>query len=91
MPPRKINEQLTPVIEEIALHALAREPGQRYRSAAEMKGELDDYESVELTGRDKRLQSPQIWRTRWRLGPLVAGFVILQIFIALIFYLIFRK
>ena len=89
--PRKLNESLTPVIEEITLHALAREPGQRYRSAAEMRGELDDYESVELTGRDKRLQSPQIWRTRWRLGPLIAGFVILQIFIALIFYLIFRK
>ena len=89
--PRKLNAHLTPVIEEIALHALAREPGQRFRSAAEMKAELDDYERVELTDRDKRLQSPQIWRTRWRLGPLIAGFVILQIFVALIFYLIFRK
>ena len=87
--PRKLNEHLTPVIEEIALHALAREPGHRYRSAAEMKRELDDYESVELTGRDKKLQSPQIWRTRWRLGPLITGFVILQIFIALIFILSF--
>ena len=89
--PRKLNEHLTPVIEEIILHALAREPGERYRSAAEMKAELDDYERVELTGRDQRLQAPQIWRTRWRLGPLIAGFVILQIFVALIFYLIFRK
>ena len=79
------------MIEEITLHALAREPGERYRSAAEMKAELDDYERVELTGRDKRLQAPQIWRTRWRLGPLIAGFVILQIFIALIFYLIFHR
>ena len=89
--PRKLNAHLTPVIEEIILHALAREPDQRYRSAAGMKAELDDYERVELTGRDERLQAPQIWRTRWRLGPLIAGFVILQIFVALIFYLIFRK
>ncbi len=88
--PRKLNAQLTPVIEEITLHALAREPGQRYRSASDMKSDLDDYERVELTGRDKRLQAPQIWRTRWRLGPLIAGFVVLQIFVALIFYLIFR-
>jgi len=89
--PRKLNEHLSPVLEEIILHALAREPGQRYRSAAEMKVELDDYERVELTHRDERLQAPQIWRTRWRLGPLIAGFIVLQIFIALIFYLIFRR
>jgi serine/threonine-protein kinase len=89
--PRKLNAQLTPVIEEITLHALSREPGQRYQSAAEMKAELDDYERVVLTDRDKRLQAPQIWRTRWRLGPLIAGFVILQIFVALIFFLIFHK
>ncbi len=89
--PRKLNALLTPVIEEITLHALAREPGERFRSAAEMKGELDDYERVELTSRDKRLQAPQLWRTRWRLGPLIGGFVVLQIFVALIFYIIFHK
>jgi serine/threonine protein phosphatase PrpC len=89
--PRKLNQHLTPVIEEIILHALARDPGQRYRSAAAMKADLDDYERVELTERHKRLESPQIWRTRWRLGPLIAGFLILQIFVALIFYVIFRR
>jgi serine/threonine-protein kinase len=89
--PRKLNAQLTPVIEEITLHALSREPSQRYHSAAEMKAELDDYERVVLTDRDKRLQAPQIWRTRWRLGPLIAGFIVLQIFVALIFFLIFHK
>ena len=89
--PRKLNEHLTPVIEEITLHALEREPGNRYRSAADMKADLDNYDQVELTERFKRLQPPQLWRTRWRLGPLIAGFVVLQIFVALIFYLIFRK
>ncbi len=89
--PRKLNEHLTSVIEEITLHALSRDPAHRYRSVAEMKMELDDYECVQLTRRDTRLQSPQIWRTRWRLGPLITGFVILQMFVALIFYLIFRK
>ena len=89
--PRKLNGHLTPVLEEIILHALARDPGQRFRSAAAMKAELDDYERVELTERYKRLEPPQIWRTRWRLGPLIGGFVILQVFVALIFYLIFRR
>jgi serine/threonine-protein kinase len=89
--PRKLNPNLSPQIEEITLHALAREPGQRYRSAAEMKVELDHYDRVQLTERYKRLEPPQIWRTRWRLGPLIAGFVVLQILLALIFYLIFRR
>jgi serine/threonine protein phosphatase PrpC len=89
--PRKLNPALSPQIEEITLHALARDPGGRYRSAAEMKADLDDYERVELTERHKRLEPPQIWRTRWRLGPLIAGFVVLQIFVALLFYLIFKK
>jgi serine/threonine protein phosphatase PrpC len=89
--PRKLNPALTPQIEEITLHALARDPGSRYRSAAGMKADLDHLERVELTERHQRLESPQIWRTRWRLGPLIAGFVILQIFLVLLFYVIFRR
>jgi len=84
--PRKINPKLTPVLEEIILHALARDPSERYASAAAMKAELDDYEKVPLTERWKRLQPPQLWKTRFRLVPIIAGIVVLQI---ALFFLLF--
>ena len=46
--PRKVNPKITPAVEEIILHAMERDPANRYPTAAEMKAELDDYEKVEL-------------------------------------------
>ena len=77
--PRKINEQITPAMEEIILHALAREPDQRYASAAKMKAELDDNNLVELTGRHLRLETAKPWQNRFRLAPLIVFFVVLQV------------
>jgi serine/threonine-protein kinase len=89
--PRKLNPKLTPVIEEIILHAMERDPKRRYQSALEMKKELDDYESVELTSRHAHLQAPQIWKSRFRMVPMIVGFVILQIIVFLLLMLYFRK
>jgi serine/threonine-protein kinase len=69
--PRKVNPKITPAIEEIILHAMEREPVRRYATAAEMKAELDDYEKVELIGRCRNLQSPQLWKSRFRNLPLI--------------------
>jgi serine/threonine-protein kinase len=69
--PRKVNPKLTPAVEEIILHALERDPAKRYASAEEMKAELDDYEKVELVGRYRNLQSPQLWKSRFRNLPLI--------------------
>ena len=55
--PRKLNPKLTPVLEEIILHAMERDPKRRYQSAAEMKRELNDYEIVQMTDRCSRLQA----------------------------------
>ena len=88
--PRKVNNKLTPVIEEIILHAMERDPKRRYQSALEMKKELDDYESVEMTSRHARLQAPQIWKSRFRWLPMVAGFVVLQIVVFVLLLLYFR-
>jgi serine/threonine-protein kinase len=87
--PRKANPKLTPVLEEIILHALERNPANRYPSAAAMKAELDDYEKVPLTQRWQRLQPPQIWKTRYRMVPIIAGMVLLNIglFLLLWWYL----
>jgi serine/threonine-protein kinase len=54
--PRALNPSLSPVIEEIVLHALARDPNDRYRSAAELKTELECPERVAVTGRASRLR-----------------------------------
>ena len=62
--PRHRNERLSAQIEEIILHALEREPADRYPSAAAMKAELDDYTAVSLEGRWKRLRAPRYLRAR---------------------------
>jgi serine/threonine protein phosphatase PrpC len=89
--PRKLNPKLTPVLEEIILHAMERDSKRRYQSAAEMKVELDDYEKVEMTNRCSRLQAPQIWKSRFRMLPLIIGVVLLQVVLFLILLFIFRK
>jgi serine/threonine protein phosphatase PrpC len=89
--PRKINLKLTPVLEEIILHAMERDPKRRYQSAAEMKAELDDYEKVEMTHRCSRLQAPQVWKSRFRLLPMIIGFVLLQVVLFLVLLLYLRK
>jgi serine/threonine protein phosphatase PrpC len=89
--PRKINPKLTPVIEEIILHAMERDPKRRYQSAAEMKRELDDYEIVPLTKRYERLRSPQVWKSRFRLVPMIIIFVLLWILGFFVMFLYFKK
>ena len=48
--PRKRNPEIPEELEEIILHAMEREPHRRFVSAAAMKEELDNPESVKLTG-----------------------------------------
>ena len=78
-PPRKLNDHLTPVMEEIVLHALARDPAERYQSAAEMKAELDVYEIVSLVGRYNTLRPVKLWKNRIAAMPLIVAFVVLQV------------
>lgn len=60
--PRKRNPKVTPQVEEIILHAMEREPGNRYPTASAMKAELDHPDIVQLTGRCDRLQAPAPWK-----------------------------
>jgi len=88
--PRKVNEKLTPVIQEIILHALERDPDKRYASAGEMKKELDDYETVQLTERHLHLRSPQPWKNRTPMILMIAGVIGAQVVLFLLMYLYFR-
>jgi serine/threonine protein phosphatase PrpC len=69
--PRKLNPKISEPLEEIILHAMEREPHRRYQSAATMKSELDDPESVKVTGRHHLLKSPKAWKARWQGSRLV--------------------
>lgn len=69
--PRKRNPEIPEEIEEIILHALARDPDDRYQSAAKMKADLENPENVKVTDRAKKLKAPSAWKARWhsmRLG-----------------------
>jgi serine/threonine-protein kinase len=89
--PRKRNENLTPVLQEIILHALERDPEKRYASAGEMKKELDDYEVVQLTERHLHLRSPQPWKNRMPMILMIAGVITAQVMLFLAMYLYFRS
>jgi serine/threonine protein kinase len=86
--PRKLNPGLSPQVEEIVLHAMQRDPADRYQSAGEMKAELDAPEKVRITGYCDRLKTPR-WRMGFRETPVLAGTLLGLGFIAsqaLLFY-----
>jgi serine/threonine protein phosphatase PrpC len=77
--PRKMNPAISEPLEEIILHAMEREPQNRYQSASAMKKNLDDPESVKMTGRHHRLQSPKVWKARWQGSRLIVLSAVLPI------------
>jgi serine/threonine-protein kinase len=84
-PPRELNPELTPEIEEIILHALERDPADRYVSAAAMKAELDSPTTVNLTGRYKKVQAS----TRWKGQVKRVGVVLLITATPIVFFFLF--
>ena len=90
--PRKRNPNASPQVEEIILHAMERDPKNRYQSAAAMKAELDNTAAVQLTGRCDRLRPPTWGRRGWKkaLWIALAVSVPLAILILLILLIIHR-
>jgi len=90
MAPRKRKPEISPQVEEILLHALERDPADRYQTAAEFKAELDNPEGVTLTGRHERLRPPSAAGTAWHSFRLVIIGVLIPIVIFGLMFLIFR-
>ncbi len=86
--PRKRNPDVSPQVEEIILHAMERDPGKRYQSAAAIKAELDDPASVQLTGRCDRLQAPAPWKRGWKKTFLIVLAVSVPLIILLLLVLL---
>jgi serine/threonine-protein kinase len=89
--PRKRNQNVSPQLEEIILHAMERDPKRRYATATEMKEELDNPESVQLTGRCDRLQTPTQWKNGgvkviWIVLGVAAALLLVALLVALIIH-----
>jgi len=56
--PRTKNPLVPPQVEEIILHAMERDPKDRYPTASAFRADLESPMSVPLTGRAGRLQPP---------------------------------
>ena len=54
IPPRRLRNDISPQLEEIVLHALERDPQDRFENALEFREALSHPESVVMTGRASR-------------------------------------
>jgi hypothetical protein len=88
--PRKRNPAIPEEVEEIILHAMEREPHRRFSSAAAMKAELDNPESVKITGRAGNLQAPKAWKTHWQGIRMVVISALIPIILFLLAWLFTR-
>jgi serine/threonine-protein kinase len=89
--PRVHNPSIRPQVEEIVLHAMSREPADRYPSAAAMRTEVDAPEVVDVTGRADRLQAPRRSRNARRHARVVALCVLVPIILFYLFFLMFSR
>ena len=85
--PRKWNPELSPQLEEILLHALERQPYDRYPSAAAMRVDLEAPDSVQLTGRCDRLQPQRPWAHGWHSVRWIAVAILVPIVVFGLLYL----
>ena len=83
--PRQINPDLSPEVEEIILHAMERDPANRYPTALAMKAELDAPGSVTITGRADRLQAPTLMKSRLARLSLYLLAAIIPLIVVIIF------
>jgi len=80
--PRKLNPDLSRQAEEIVLHAMQRNPVDRYPTIRALRAELDAPQNVFVSGYCDRLRSPR-WRMGMRETPFIVGTLISLGFIAL--------
>ena len=89
--PRSHNPAIRPQIEEIILHAMARDSKERYASAGAMKRDLDDPDHVVVSGRSARLTVPVVWRSRWRVVRKVLLIALVPVILFFLFFLLLSR
>jgi serine/threonine-protein kinase len=89
--PQKRNPDISPQLEEIILHAMERDPKDRYPRAAIMKEELETPGKVRLTGRQDRLQSSSLWKARLHNARIALWTALITIAVFALVLFLFRK
>jgi hypothetical protein len=89
--PRKHLPEISPQVEEIILHALERQPFDRYPNAAAMKAELDDPEHVQVTGRVERLRPQIAWQGTWHKMRMYVLAALVPVIVVAVLFFVFRK
>jgi serine/threonine protein kinase len=89
--PRRFTPDLTLQVEEILLHALARDPADRYQSVAAMKADLEAPNRVLVTGRVSRLKAPALASRWWRLGKIACFAWLIPVLLFFAFFLMFSR
>jgi len=79
IPPTRYQPSLHPVLEEIALHAIERLPGNRYATAAELLADLQDPARVRPVGRSARLNPVSIRTVRRRRRAMQAALIVVTL------------
>jgi serine/threonine protein kinase len=85
--PRVLNPSLSPAVEEIVLHALARNPDDRYHRAADLRVDLECPDRAALTGRAGRLKPVKLRSQAWVVTAFVVGALSVPV---LLFFLFLR-
>ncbi len=85
IPPRQKNPNLSPQVEEIIMHAMARNPADRYADARVMQAELTHPENVKVTGRAERAVPPSPVRTASRMIRIYVLAALIPIAVVLFF------
>ena len=91
-PLRKVNPNILPQVEEIVLHAMERDPRNRYPSVDAMQADLENLDLVKVTGRAERLQAPAIWKQGFRQYRVAAFALVIPVLVpvAVALYLLFH-
>ena len=89
--PRVHNPKLCPELEEIILHAMERDPRDRYQAIRDMKLDLAEPGRVQVTGRAARLKVPTSGAHRWRLAGGIALAFAMPVILFFLFLLAFKR
>jgi hypothetical protein len=88
--PRKVNPAVPVEVEELILHAMERDPKNRYQTALEMKAQLEDTSLVKVTGRHHHLQTPRVWSAKWHSARLMIFSAAVPILLFITMFLVTR-
>lgn len=90
-PPRELNPEISPELEEIVFRALEREPRHRYSTASEMMWDLEHQEQVGVEDRGTRSSGRKIKRKISQRHLLYAGMVLVPVLLFGLMLLLARR